>query len=133
MATRHNFRKLKVWESGMNLVDMVYDFTSTLPDSEKYNLITQSNRSATSIPANIAEGSGKLSDKDFARFMGIALSSSYELETLLLISQRRNLGNQELLLKTLDLLHQEQRMIASFQNQLKRHFRKPPSMLLLWF
>jgi four helix bundle protein len=132
MASRHNFRKLKVWELGMDVVDLIYDFTATLPEDERFNLKSQSNRCAVSIPANIAEGSGALSDRDFARYAGIGLSSSYELETHLLICQRRKLGDQELLIHALDLLHQEQKMIASFQNQLRSRFKDITTKLLGW-
>ncbi len=62
---------------------MVYEFTSKLPDSEKYGLISQMNRCCVSIPSNIAEGCSKDSQKDFIRYLQISLGSAFELETQL--------------------------------------------------
>ena len=69
----------------MILVKMVYGLTSQLPDKEKFGLVSQINRCAVSVPSNIAEGSGRTTAKDFSRFLTISISSSYELETQLLI------------------------------------------------
>lgn len=108
----------------MDVVDAVYDYANTLPDNEKYGLRSQSTRCAVSILSNIAEGSGKTSDRDFARFTEISLGSAYELETQLFICQRRKFGDQQLLEKALSLLHEEQRMITSFHNRLRSNIGK---------
>ncbi len=70
----------------MGLVKIVYLTTQKLPANEKFGLISQINRSAVSIPSNIAEGSGRTSEKEFLHFLNIAISSSYELETQLIIT-----------------------------------------------
>ena len=80
-----NFRKLNVWVDAMQLVKEIYALTSELPPSEKFGLISQINRCVISIPANIAEGSAKESQKDFTRFLQISLGSALELETHLII------------------------------------------------
>jgi four helix bundle protein len=59
---RHHFKNLKVWQVGMDLVILVYKLTSKFPNDEKYSLITQINRSAVSVPSNIAQGSGRGTD-----------------------------------------------------------------------
>ncbi|MBU2018346.1 MAG: four helix bundle protein [Bacteroidetes bacterium] len=82
---RHNFRELEVWKESFHLVKEIYIMTSTLPDSEKFGLISQIRRCAVSIPSNIAEGSGRTTDKDFLNFLSMSLSSAYELETQLLL------------------------------------------------
>ena len=82
---RHNFRELEVWKESFHLVKEIYIMTSNLPDSEKFGLLSQIRRCAVSIPSNIAEGSGRTTDKDFLNFLSIALSSAYELETQLLL------------------------------------------------
>ncbi|MCT4560330.1 MAG: four helix bundle protein [Crocinitomicaceae bacterium] len=82
---RHNFRELDVWKESFAFVKEVYSLTAGLPDDEKYGLIGQIRRSAVSIPSNIAEGSGRTTEKDFVHFLSMALSSSYELETQLLL------------------------------------------------
>jgi len=67
----------------MNLVKEIYDLTRILPSEEKYGLMPQMRRAAASIPANIAEGSSRRTSTEFARFLEIALGSSFELETYL--------------------------------------------------
>lgn len=81
-----NFKQLKVWQKGFRLSIACYQYTAGLPNAEKFNLISQLNRAATSIPSNIAEGSSRNSDKEYKRFLEIALGSSYELETQMLIA-----------------------------------------------
>lgn len=82
-----NFRELNVWKDGRILVKEVYTLTKFLPDSERFGLTPQVQRSAISIPANIAEGCGKYSKKDFVRFLQISLGSAYELETHLILCE----------------------------------------------
>jgi len=72
----------------MDLVEKVYKTTSTFPKEEKYGLISQIQRSAVSIPSNIAEGAGRNSNKEFRNFLGIANSSANELATQLILSVR---------------------------------------------
>lgn len=85
----HNFRKLDIWQDSVELADMVYTLTDAFPRPEVYGLASQMQRAAVSVPSNIAEGSGKDSDRDFARFLVIALGSLYELETQVEIAYRR--------------------------------------------
>ena len=80
-----NFRELEVWKEARKLVKDVYLITKLLPDEEKYGLTSQINRCAVSIPANIAEGSAKYSQKDFVRFLQISRGSAYELESHLIL------------------------------------------------
>ena len=83
-----NHKELDAWKMGMDLVEETYLITRSFPDHEKYGLINQIRRAAVSIPSNIAEGSARFSDKEFIRFLYIALGSVSELETQLLISLR---------------------------------------------
>jgi len=82
------FRKLRVWEMGMTLVEDTYKLCSDLPPEEKYGLANQMRRCAVSIPSNISESCSRSSDLDMARFIEIALGSAFELETQFLISER---------------------------------------------
>lgn len=86
MKKAHNFRKLEIWRLSMDLVKQVYALSKNLPESEKFGLISQVQRCAISIPSNIAEGSGRTSNKEFNHFLKIAISSSYELETQLILA-----------------------------------------------
>ena len=88
----HNYKKLKVWELAMEMAADTYQLTLSFPKKEKFGLVSQIKRCAISIPSNIAEGSGRNSDKDFARFLSMALGSSYELETQLLLSSKLKLS-----------------------------------------
>jgi four helix bundle protein len=85
-----DFRKLEVWEKSHALVLDVSNSTSQFPQEELYGLTSQMWRAALSIPANSAEGCGRGSDSDFARYVQIAMGSASELEYELLVS--RDLG-----------------------------------------
>ena len=80
------FRKLQVWQKSHTLTLLVYQLTKTFPMEERYGLTSQLRRSAASIPSNIAEGCGRKSNKEFLRFLEIALSSGYELEYQVLLA-----------------------------------------------
>lgn len=101
----------------MDLTDLIFLYCKDLPKEERFNLIDQMNRSSCSIPSNIAEGSGKRTKLQFAEYLSISLSSSYELETQLLISDRRKYGNTELLMQTLGLVTEVQKMIFTFREK----------------
>ena len=109
---RHNFKELKIWKEAMGVVKSVYVLTSKLPSDERFGLVSQINRSSVSIPSNIAEGSGRTSDKEFLHFLNISLSSSFELETQLLLSNDLfNVDVEEILTK----IHELQKMIVGFK------------------
>ncbi len=80
---------LEVWQLGMDLTDKIYDITEKYPDKERFGLTIQVTKSATLIPLNIAEGSGRGSRKDFARYVRTAIGSLLETDTNLKISIRR--------------------------------------------
>ena len=81
-----DFRKLKVWHRAHALVLDVYSATVRFPTDERYGLTAQLRRASASIPTNIAEGCGRGSDQDFARFLQIAMGSASEVEYLLLLA-----------------------------------------------
>ena len=83
-----SYRDLRVWQRGMDLVAEVYEVTREFPQEERFGLTSQMRRSAISVPSNIAEGFGRESNGDFARFLRVAQGSLKELETQLLVSQR---------------------------------------------
>ena len=72
------YRELAVWQKAVQLVKLVYAQVEQFPAEEKYALADQVRRAVTSIPANIAEGNGRLSNKDYAHFLAIARGSLYE-------------------------------------------------------
>lgn len=64
-----NYRELTMWKSGIEIVKETYQLSKLLPESEKFNITSQMNRATVSISANIAEGSGRNSDRDYVRFI----------------------------------------------------------------
>jgi len=85
-----DFKKLRVWEKAHRLTLAVYAATAGFPKEEMYGLTSQARRAASSVPANIAEGCGRDTGADFARFLHIASGSAVELEYHLLLA--RDLG-----------------------------------------
>jgi len=109
----HNFKELKVWQQSRKLVKEIYQVSSSFPLDERFGLISQIRRAAISIPTNIAEGSGRNTDSDFAHFLNISLGSSYELESLLYLASDLALMNETDLEAQLSSLREIQKMIYS--------------------
>ena len=81
-----DFRNLKVWEKSHRLTMAIYSITGTFPRQEMYGLTGQLRRAAASVPANIAEGCGRDTNAELARFLQIAMGSASELEYHLLLA-----------------------------------------------
>jgi four helix bundle protein len=111
-----DFKKLQIWQLGMEIVDDVYNMIPSLPSEEKFGMKSQTTRAAVSIPANIAEGNGKRSEKDKKRFVEMALGSAFELETHLIIVKNR--VEERLIDEVIEKLRREQKMIDSFIDKL---------------
>jgi len=120
-----NFRTLKIWEEGIVIVKQVYELSKLLPDEEKYGLRSQICRSSVSIPSNIAEGCSRNSDIEFKRFLEIAIGSSFELETQLLIIQELLMVSLKEVKPIIDRLNIEQKMINNLISKLKANRKKP--------
>ena len=82
-----NFKNYEVWKLSHQLTLDVYRITSQYPNSERYQIISQMQRAAYSIPSNFSEGCGRKSDKDFNRFLQYSLGSAHELEYFVLLSK----------------------------------------------
>jgi len=103
----------------LQLVIDIYKLSERLPKEEKYGLKSQITRAVVSTPSNIAEGASRSSEKEFKRFLEVALGSAFELETQLLIIQKLNMINSNLIDPVLSSFHDEQKMINSFIQKLK--------------
>ncbi|MBL7650055.1 MAG: four helix bundle protein, partial [Candidatus Hydrogenedentes bacterium] len=113
-STMKNFKKLEVWQLGMDIIDVVFDLYEDLPYSKVAELKGQSTRAAISITSNIAEGSSRRTEKDKLRFMEIALGSSFELETQTLVLQRRPWAPKEKVEELLMLIEHHQIKLMAF-------------------
>ncbi|MDD4333302.1 MAG: four helix bundle protein [Patescibacteria group bacterium] len=83
-----SYKDLIVWQKSINLVVEIYKLTNFFPREELYGLTNQMRRSSVSIPSNIAEGRGRGTAKDFIQFLRIALGSTNELETQIIIAKK---------------------------------------------
>ena len=83
-----NYRELVVWQKSMDLALAAYACTRRFPSDERFVLVVQIRRAATSVPANIAEGNGRLHRGDYVHHLSIARGSVKELEVHLLLSER---------------------------------------------
>jgi len=113
-----NFKQLLVWQKAIALVKEVYVIAKNIPSDERFALTSQIQRAAVSIPSNIAEGSSRSSDKDYKRFLEIALGSAYELETQLIIISELEMLDTTSLEAVNNLLIEVQRMLSNFIKKL---------------
>lgn len=105
-----DFKQLRIWQLGMNIVMDVYRFTDLLPQKEQFGLISQMRRSAISLPANISEGFRRRHNKEYRQFLHISLGSSAELETYVDICRGLYSVDEKLADTILSKLDQFQRM-----------------------
>ena len=111
----HNFRRLEIWKASMDLVEKIYLVIADVPNDERFGLKSQITRAAVSIPSNIAEGSGRGSEKEFGQFLSISLGSLHEVETQLILLNRLFTIETETLVDNCQNL---QRMIFGFKTKI---------------
>ncbi|MFV0571411.1 MAG: four helix bundle protein [Xanthomarina gelatinilytica] len=114
---RHNYKNLKIWKLGLEITNDISDLLLNFPKLERFDLSSQISRCSISMPSNIAEGSAR-TDKSFSHFLDIALGSSFELGTQLLVAKHRNYINNETLKILEEKIEEFQRMTMGFQNGL---------------
>ena len=115
----HRFKELEIWKRSRSYCSEIYSITSQFPDSEKFGLTNQLRRASVSVPSNIAEGSSRNSNKDFNRFLEIALGSCYEIETQFLIAFDLKFLSENELNQLSDELEEIIKMISKFKSTLK--------------
>ncbi|PYV83008.1 MAG: diversity-generating retroelement protein bAvd family protein [Acidobacteria bacterium] len=118
--TVRSYRDLKVWQKAMDLVVASYALTKRLPHTELYGLVSQIQRAAVSIPANIAEGHGREHLGDYLHHLSMANGSLMELETHLLVAVRLNYLNNEELDEMSGQTQEVGRMLAGLIRSLKK-------------
>jgi four helix bundle protein len=120
-----DYHRLLVWTRAHQLTVAVYRLTGSYPRDERFGLTAQMRRAAGSIPTNIAEGAGRPSDSEFARFLGIAAASVQELHYQLELSQALGFG----VIETNDALLREaaevRAMITALRSKVVRGSNRP--------
>ena len=114
-----NYKNLKIWEQGIDLVKLIYVLAEQLPETEKFGLKSQITRAAISIPSNIAEGTSKSSNKHFNKYIEDSLGSSFEWETQLIVAFNQQYISDERFEFLEQKIQQLQKMISRFQDGLK--------------
>ena len=113
-----DYRSYSAFKVAHRLTLAVYEATSTFPPEERYGLVSQLRRAAHSIPANLAEGSGRGSDKDFARFLRISTGSANELEYGLTLARDLGLLDRETFADLASLTSEARRMLVGLTKRL---------------
>lgn len=111
---------MEIWKRSMEFIAQIYLVTEKFPQEEKFGLISQVRRASLSIALNIAEGSGAGSDKDFARYLTIAISSTYEVVCGLEISVRLKICKSSEAEKLISEADEICAMISGFISRLNR-------------
>ena len=124
MAVR-NYRDLKVWQRGVDLVVQCYQITELFPRGELYGLVSQIRRAAVSIPANIAEGNGRDHLGDYLRHFSFASGSLKELETQLWIANRLEFVDEPRLDEVLVGTAEVGRMLSGLKRSLQQRRSQP--------
>lgn len=119
-STAFTYKDLDVWKRAVSLAIRVYQVTRTFPAEEKYGLCAQIQRAAISIPANVAEGWGRGSRKEYVQFLTVARGSLMELETHLFIAE----GLEYITDEQLGALQRETADIGMMLNRLMQSLRR---------
>lgn len=115
----HRFKDLEIWKRSRIFCSKIYAETANFPENEKFGITNQLRRASVSIPSNISEGSSRASNKEFSRFLEIAIGSAYEIETQLLISNDLKFLEFETLESLSNELEEIIKMISKFRSTLK--------------
>ncbi len=115
-----DFRTLQVWHKSHSLTTEIYKETTLFPKEEVYGITSQLRRAISSIPTNLSEGCGRGSDKDFARFVQIAMGSASETEYLILLSGDLNYMSKEATDKYIEKINEVKKMLVALIKTLNR-------------
>ena len=116
-----NFRRLQVWERAHELTLKIYELTSPFPREEIYGLTSQTRRACASIPTNIAEGCGRETPADFARFLQIAVGSASETEYLVLLARDLKYLNPDQYIELINEIVSIKKMLTALLKNIRTH------------
>ncbi len=114
-----DFRKLQIWNDGIEQVVSTYTITKAFPQEEKFGLCSQMQRASVSIPSNIAEGCSRNSEMEFKRFLEISMGSAFELETQTIIAEKLGYISKNDLDTELQSVNELQRKINGLISKIK--------------
>jgi len=114
-----NYKDLKAWQKGLDLVESIYVNTKVLPSEEQYGLVSQMRKAAVSIPSNIAEGHGRKHTKAYLNHLSIAFGSLMELETQIEICKRLAFIKEDLINKLLEQTDELGKIISGLRRSLQ--------------
>lgn len=120
-----SYRDLLVWQKSMDLAVDVHPYALTFPKAEMFGLTSQVNRSATSVPSNIAEGHGRRTTGDYIHFLSISRGSLNELETQLTLSMRHGYISEAVHDRFLELTAEVGRLLNGLMDSLERRRSSP--------
>lgn len=115
----HRFKDLEIWKLSRSFCVDVYKTTLNFPESEKFGLSSRLRRASVSVPSNIAEGCSRKSNKEFGRFLEIAIGSMYEMESQLLVSMDLSFIQNDELELLLSKLSSLIKMTSKFKSMLR--------------
>jgi four helix bundle protein len=115
----HRFKELEFWKKSRTFNKDIYLITKEFPEEEKFGLVSQIRRATVSISANIAEGSSRRSEKDFYRFLEIALGSAYEVDSHLMIAVDLDFISEKEQIELANKLESIIKMMSKFMSTLK--------------
>jgi four helix bundle protein len=116
-----DFRNLAVWQRARIVAVRVYEVTASYPKAETFGLTSQMRRASVSICANIAEGCGRRGDREFRRFVDVAMGSACELECEVVLSADLGLLTMPVQEQMLDIVQEVKRMLSGLVKQLNTH------------
>ena len=119
-----NFKTLLVWQKSHAIVLRLYKITASFPKEELYGLTSQIRRAAASIPANLAEGCGRDTQTELARFVHIATGSAVELEYHILLAHDLGFIDQETFTELDANINEVKRMLAGFAKTVQSNSAK---------
>lgn len=112
-----DFKQLKIWQEARQFTVSVYKITNNFPVSEQFGLTSQLRRASSSITANIAEGCGRQTNKDFLRFLYMAIGSLKECESFLILSNDLGFVRETELVGLTEQTEKLGKMLTNFKKQ----------------
>jgi four helix bundle protein len=113
-----SFHDLTVWQRAIDLTVCIYRVTQGFPKQETYGLVSQLRRAAVSVASNIAEGRGRLNPAEFRQFLGVALGSTFEVKTQLIVAKRLEMGSATAIDEAAAISEEVSKMLTSLIQKL---------------